>query len=205
MAIKEVDVAEEELPMLGEEDAAAVVADIAIPTSEKLSLIGKLAAQVDELTSKIAEAEAIVKQLTEAKRLIEERDLPNALTDVGMSEFTLIGGAKAELKTDYYASIPTARHEAALNWLTAHDLGPLIKTKIQLFYGREERAAAREFIQSLGTSRKYDLKEFVEPATLKAQVSSLIASGKLTQEEYPLFGVYERRWVKITAPKSKKK
>jgi hypothetical protein len=189
--------------LLGEEGSFEVEAAPESSDKDK-KLIAKLAARSRELDSLNAAEEAALKLLTDEKQLIEERDLPNAMNEIGMSSFSLIDGTKIELKEAYYASIPEAKKAEAFAWLEEHGLESIIKRQISIYFGRDEAAWANKFLRDMAKRKrplKHDLKETVAPQTLKAQISQLADSRVLTEEEYPLFGVYKRRYVKLTAPK----
>lgn len=166
-------------PELGEEDQL-VMTRIITPEDDKLSAIIKLSKRLIELGElKAQQAEAMNKTIEEEKNLAE-RLIPDAMSSIGLSELRTASGHFIQLKTDYYASIPKAKSEAAFEWLRSRNMGGVIKESLSVDKSQAETLVAAQVPFTVDAS--------VHPSTLKALVREQIEAGN----EFPreLFGVH---------------
>jgi hypothetical protein len=134
----------------------------------------------------------------------EREDLPALMTELELTEFTLLDGSKVEVKPDVACGIPKALHNKAIEWLKANEFGGLIKHQVIVSFTREEEEQAKEFTdyvldEHIGAP---EIKEFVHPATLKSFVKEQMEAGKSPPAE--LFGIFPYSVAKITQPKKGK-
>lgn len=126
----------------------------------------------------VAQLEEDLKAAKEALRKTSDVDLPNAMSEVGLTAFTLTNGHKISIKEEVYASIPKDYQEQAFMWLRDHDFGALIKNQIIAEFGKGEDEAARDAAMLLAEHGwKPQQKESVHPMTLKAFIREQLAEG----------------------------
>lgn len=158
-------------------------------TTDGLKTVSSLAQEVSNWEGKVAELD---EQLKTAKaKLLEltDRDLPDMMAEVGITNFTLADGSKLEVKQTYGARIPVAHRDAAFAWLKEKGHDDIIKNLVSVPFGRGEDSLATDFI-NLAQKNGYapDQKKEVHPQTLKAFVKEQLEKG----QEVPmdLFGVF---------------
>lgn len=181
-----------------------------IPEDKDLKKIALLASWYLELEKEITKIEATLAAKQAQLKAIREGSLPLALTEVGMTKFTLTGGSQITLKTGYVASITEANRQAAHEWLEAHGHGSIIKHEIKIVFGKGEEAWARKFLRDLSNRKRplrFDRKDAVHPQTLGAFVRETIAAAKAEGQSpeavipFPLLGVFELRYAEVEQPK----
>jgi hypothetical protein len=158
-------------------------------TTDGLKTVSSLAQEVSNWEGKVAELD---EQLKTAKaKLLEltDRDLPDMMAEVGITNFTLADGSKLEVKQTYGARIPVVHRDAAFAWLKEKGHDDIIKNLVSVPFGRGEDSLATDFI-NLAQKNGYapDQKKEVHPQTLKAFVKEQLEKG----QEVPmdLFGVF---------------
>lgn len=174
--------------------------DFGAPDSmlEELSL---RATQLQNAEAAVAEAEAELAVRKELVRQLAEHEIPLLMAECGVEEFTTTSGYKVEIKSVYTASIPEDLRDEAHRWLDKHGHGGMIKQRVVVSFGRDERMEAAELARDLRESGLDDIEEIgkVEPSTLRAWVRRQIEENR----EFPrsLFGAAEIRRAKITEAK----
>ena len=158
-------------------------------TTDGLKTVSSLAQDVSNWEGKGAELD---EQLKTAKaKLLEltDRDLPDMMAEVGITNFTLADGSKLDVKQTYGARIPVVHRDAAFAWLKEKGHDDIIKNLVSVPFGRGEDSLATDFI-NLAQKNGYapDQKKEVHPQTLKAFVKEQLEKG----QEVPmdLFGVF---------------
>lgn len=191
------------------EDEQLDVEPAPIPQDAALKNIAHLARRYTDLEGEIAHLEATLKTKKDEWRALREGALPLALTEVGMTKFTMTGGANVTLKTGYVASITEANRAAAHEWLEDHGHGSIIKHEIKIVFGKGEEAWARKFLRDLAKRKRplrFDRKDTVHPQTLGAFVRETIAAAKAEGQSpeavipFPLLGVFELRYAEVEQP-----
>jgi hypothetical protein len=164
-----------------------------------LNRISQLATQQLELQRAVKVTELELDELKKKLERIEQHDLPEAMDEVGMSEFKLKDGTKITISSFYNASIPAERREEAYTWLDDHEHGGIIKTDVSLNFGRGELEIAKEFVTWLNEQRPElspELSQNVHWQTLRAFVREMVESGAALPLD--LFGVFIGRKAKLT-------
>lgn len=110
---------------------------------------------------------------------IETEDLPELMSEVGLTSVTLEDGSVVEVKQDVTCGISEDRRDAAHSWLIEHGFGGLIKTEVVVAFGRGEKDAADEFSAEVVqlTGQHPVVKETVHAATLKSFVKEQLEAG----------------------------
>lgn len=152
--------------------------------------------KAQDLKSVIEKTEEYISSMKESLRKLQEEEMPELFSEVGVSGVILPNGVTVQIETSIHCSIPAEHKEEAFEWLKANNHGDLIKNEFTVKFGRKEDNMVAEFRESaerLGL--KYDNKQKVEPMTLKSFVKEQMKSG--VQLPQDLFGIFVRRVVNI--------
>jgi hypothetical protein len=137
----------------------------------------------------VAVLEAQLKERKAALTKIRQEDLPELMLEVGLSEFRLSTGERLVVKEEISCAITEAKYPQALQWLTDHGHGALIKTVVAVEFGRGDLEAARECAARLNEDGLPAVsQEVVHPMTLKAFIKERLAAGESIP--FDLFGVH---------------
>lgn len=144
-----------------------------------LKQISDLANRQVMLEQKVKELDDLLKQTKELHKQVSQVDIPEALAELGLSEFKLKDGTKLTVQQFYSASIPKDRVDEALAWLRVNDHGDLIKNTVAVDFGRGEDEVAKDLKDSLALKGlSYTDKTGVHPQTLRAFVREQVESGQ---------------------------
>lgn len=171
------------------------------PDDAGLRRVSELTARLLDLRAKAETAALVAKAAAEAVRQAEEVDLPQAMLDVGLTEFTTADGASVTLRTSYHASIPRARQGEAFAWLEANGHGAIVKHDVGAQFGRgdgDRAASAARLLSEAFPGTKVTDREHVNAQTLSALVREQVAAG--VDLPFDLLGVYVRRAVEVKLP-----
>jgi hypothetical protein len=148
----------------------------------------------------VKEAEARLKILKEQARDVAERQLPDAMAEVGMAKFVLTDGSEVTVKPFYSAKIGDDKRDECFNWLQDHGHEALIKDEVSITFNKGEHERAEEFKSQLEQQGiEYNGKMGVHSQTLTAFVREQVESGA----EFPLelFNVYIGQIAKVKRSK----
>jgi hypothetical protein len=154
-----------------------------------LSKVSRLAEELIDKEEQVKEAEARLKILKEQARDVAERQLPDAMAEVGMAKFVLTDGSEVTVKPFYSAKIGDDKRDECFNWLQDHGHEALIKDEVSITFSKGEHERAEEFKSQLAQQGiEYNGKMGVHSQTLTAFVREQVESGA----EFPLelFNVY---------------
>lgn len=141
--------------------------------------ISELANRQLGLEIDIAKLEEQLKAKKEEHRQVSQIDIPEAMAEIGLSEFKLDSGHKITVNPFYNCSIPKDRVDEAMDWLRDNNHGDLIKNTISVDFGRGEDNDAADLKQGLNDmGRSYTDKTGVHPQTLRAFVREQVESGQ---------------------------
>jgi hypothetical protein len=177
-----------------------MLADSAETPLAGLGKISTLAERYTDLDEEIKDTETRLKVLKEQAREIAEKQLPDAMAEVGVAKFTLTDGSEVSVKPYYSAKISDDKREECFTWLQDHGHEALIKDEVVLTFNRGEHEKAEEFKAQLEEQGlDYSGKMGVHPQTLTAFVKEQVESGA----EFPLelFNVYIGQIAKIKRSK----
>lgn len=176
--------------------AAEVASNPPAITNEHLAMITALAEKQIMIEDWIKKREDELKVAKEELRKVSEVAIPNAMAEVGMTEFKLVDGSKITIKQEIYASIPADNKEPAFNWLRRTGNEGLIKNVISCQFGKGEDAEAMAAAQALvELGLRPEQQQTVHPMTLKAFLKEQMEKGV----DVPLtdFGAYTFNKTKI--------
>lgn len=176
----------DELPEIEVDGQAAE--QIAALVNRQLEL-EELKAQVDDIASTLS------KQIRE----LNEKQIPDAMAEIGMESFTMQDGSKVEIKNYYSGSVVS---DESLDWLRNNGHGDLIKHDVSAHFGMGEDSKALELKEILhGNNLNYTEKVGVHSATLKAFIREQCEAGDPPPKE--LFKTFIGNKTKITKPRRK--
>lgn len=142
--------------------------------------------------------------------MVSERTLPDALLDVGMTDFGLADGSRVELSINYHGNIPKEEPMRSAGFAALSSIGgdSLVKYGLAVVYEKGAEAAVTattEWLrgQAFANAITFDAKLTVHPSTLLKHVREKLAEG--VQVPFEDLGLYERRVTSITPPKAKGK
>ena len=171
-----------------------------LPSDQGLSKVSRLAEELIDKEEEVKEAEARLKILKEQARDSAERQLPDAMAEVGMAKFVLTDGSEVTVKPYYSAKIGDDKRDECFNWLQDHGHEALIKDEVSITFNKGEHERAEEFKSQLEQQGiEYNGKMGVHPQTLTAFVREQVESGA----EFPLelFNVYIGQIAKVKRSK----
>lgn len=174
-----------------EEDAASQTSP-----QDAVAKVVAMVEYVEGLSQTLADTEAHVKELKELHRRAIELELPQAMSEAGLTSFTTDTGRKVSLETFVSGSIPKARQAEAFTWLRENGHGGLIKRELSVSFGKGQDAFASEIRQFLENRfLTVDDKESVHPSTLAAWARECLSEGVPVPLE--TLGIYSALRAKI--------
>ena len=164
-----------------------------------IAKLTELADQLFEAQTKVVEMEADLKEAQRAVRQLEEHDLPEAMSDMGVEELKTSTGLVVTVKTDLHAKKLTQAHERALAWLRDRGQGGLIKTLVGVPFTAGSEADADQLVDRLQGDGILAMKTMeVHHSSLGAALRKIREAG----EDVPDFlGAYEVTKAKVRPAK----
>lgn len=157
--------------------------------NNEVAAIADLCKRANEKKELIAKMEEELKQLKKELLKLTDEDIPDTMTEIGVSEYKLIDGSSVTLKPTYGAHISEDNQQEAFQWLRDNELDDIIKNTVSVEFGRKEDEQALAF-KELVEEQKYEPVQVtnIHPQTLKAFIRERIEKGM----EIPnhLFGVW---------------
>ena len=157
-----------------------------------IATVGKIAEQQFVAAVRVAELEDELKAAKAILFQIATVDLPEAMKEAGLEKFTTTEGLEIGVSKDVQCGIPVSRREEAYEWLAANGFGGIIKSDIDIIFGRDELKKAEKLVEQL-RKKGFELtfNQNVHPQTLKSFVKERMADTE-SKVEFPLelFGVF---------------
>jgi hypothetical protein len=171
-----------------------------LPSDGELKRLASLCQQQLALEKQVETLEEALKHTQGQLQHVQEIDIPELLTSLGISQLKLADGSKVEVKEFYNAGISAEHQEAAFTWLREQGLDSIIKREIKLNFGKGEDSKANLLYKNL-VSAGYNPadKSSVHHATLKSFVKERVEGGQPLPMD--LFGVFIGKRTKITPAK----
>lgn len=161
-----------------------------------LKSVSSLANRLVALEEDIEYQEQKLAALKRDHRQLATKDLPDAMIEVGMSEFKMVDGRKISVDDFVEAHISKENEPAAFAYLRDNGHESIIKTSVTADFGKGQDDRVDAFRQkALEVASKVTTKEGVHAATLKKWVREGLESGLQIPEE--TFGVYRGRVAKV--------
>jgi len=162
--------------------------------------VAELARQLAAHLEELALLEERVSATRDEINRLKTRDLPEALSLMGAKTFTTEDNVKVTVKDVVQGSLPKdpLQKSLALEWLVEHDLGDVIKHRVEVLLNKGDRATRAAVLRSLekiGTKATVSTRDDVHPQTLNATLRGLLESG--TAVPLDLFNVYVGKTVDV--------
>jgi len=158
-------------------------------TNDELANVSSLAQKQINLTNEVSQIEDMLKAKKEQLRLVQEQELPDALSEVGLTQIVLSSGEKISLSEFYSAHISKANQQQAYQWLIENGHDGIIKNEVSLKFNRGESQIVDETVLALKSrGLSPEVKQSIHPSTLKAFVKEQLTTGNDIPTEP--FGVY---------------
>ncbi len=135
--------------------------------------------EIRNIENQLGELEHQQKKLIMRKRHLEEQEIPTALTEAGLSEFTTLDGLKVSTKF-IVGTIPADSKDEAFRWLDEHGFSGIIKRGVQVAFDKGSTEAAEkaaEAMRALGLDPKVTLS--VHAQTFMSFAREQIQSGNM--------------------------
>ncbi len=159
------------------------------PDQDKLGLVVALAEEQVRLQQAADVLEEKLKKVYERSKTIAHKELPDAMDAAGTDHIGLPDmGFDVKLKPWYDGVLPKkdepAQRQAALDWLVSNDHGDLIKTNINILFGRHENNVAiatfemiKQYLVEQGLNNPVFLNEDIHHMTYKAFLREQTEAG----------------------------
>jgi len=183
------------------------------PASNELGAIADMAQKMFDLENEINLLEESLKAKKQDLKMLAEQDLPDLMQELNIKDFTLNNGSKIEVKDVIQASVPSQGaidrakdpevkeelkilQQQCFGWLRENGLGDLIKSNVEVQFGRNEDDACNAFTEELREKKLYYKRAVgVHPASLNATLKERLSEGKDVPIE--MFRVYMGRRANI--------
>jgi len=183
------------------------------PASNELGAIADMAQRMFDLENEINKLDETLKQKKQDLKMLAEQDLPDLMQELNIKDFTLSNGAKVEVKDVISASVPSQGaidrikdedekeamrdlQQQCFDWLRDNNLGNLIKSNVEVQFGRDEDEACNAFTEELRDRKLYYKRAVgVHPGSLNATLKERLSEGKDVPVE--MFRVYMGRKANI--------
>lgn len=176
--------------------------------TDALKRVVELAKQLVEVTERVEGLEESLQKAKTLQRQIETEHLPELMRELELTSMSLADGMRLELKDEFDCGITVANHKAALRWLDDNKFGSIIKTKVQVAFSRDDRAAAlalsasaTKFIKARRVDTSCEMLETVHPQTLKSFLKEEMSKG--TNIPHNLFSIHPYSKAKLTQKQSR--
>jgi hypothetical protein len=184
---------------LAAEAAASPPEEPEAPTLERMQA---LAAEVNDIDTRIAKNQARIDELNERRLAIVAGELIDMM-DRAHVQLLQVGGRKFKAEPYYKAVIPTEDPEPGLDWLEENDAGDLVKNEVVAFFPRgaeEEAKLAADLLKKRFQMADVSRKRTVHWMTLTKWLKEMHQSSDINKIMPPLdiIGGIIGRIVKIT-------
>lgn len=168
--------------------------------NEAFARLNQLVDEQEAAAEAVVAAELELKRVNERYRAVAERDLPELMAELGLTEFRTERGLRISIKETVRASIPDGRREDAMRWLDDNGHGALVKRMVSVSFNREQAEEARKLMEQISgefpTARE---ERKVESATLRAFIRQELEAGHDIPLE--LFGAFVQKTAEVKRPK----
>lgn len=178
-----------------EQDAA----ENKVATQTEVQRAIALAEEMVQRQNLVAQAEAELKTAKDRLKEIENKELPELLTELGLAEIKLADGSKIEVKEQVQCAITADNAEAAFKWLRDNGFAGIIKTGVTFEFDRGDDEAANKFagevFEQFGQTPA--VKNSVHAMTLKSFVKEQIEAGTdIPRETFSVFVFNQAKYKK---------
>lgn len=173
--------------------------------SDRLQRITLLAKSMVEQSAMVDQMEEDLKAAKAELHKLRTISLPEVMAECQMEDFT-INGTKIIVENLVSGSLPKEpeKRAAAIQWLEANEAGGLIKTVVEVEFGKSQHNEAVAVFEDLKKAgHAVTTESSIHPQTLCAFVRERLDNGKPIDTE--LLGVFSGKICKIKAASKKKR
>jgi hypothetical protein len=177
-----------------------MIDDIVPMGGNTLAMLNQLAEDQLAAEQALLDAEESVERAKAHLNDISQRQIPEALEELGLTQFATDKGLTIEIKEKIYAGLSEKNRPAGIKWLEDNGLGALVKRKVSIYApkGSPERAqSVAEMARTAGL--EVDDALSVHPTSLTAALREKLEEGEDVPVE--LFGILRKRFSKIVKVK----
>lgn len=183
------------------------------PSSNSLGAVTDMGQRMFDLEREIDNLENLLKEKKQSLTKLAEQDLPDLMQELNVKEFTLNNGAKCEIQDITSGSIPSAsaiarakteedknelelRQQQCFDWLRSTGNGSLIKSNVEVQFGKNEDKECNEFTEELRKRNMFYRRAVgVHPGSLNSMLRERLSDGKDVPSD--LFKLYVGRKAKL--------
>lgn len=132
-------------------EQAAKDAAASEPSKTSVEAVSQLVQEQMTLEDRIAKGEQLLKDLKAELEEIQDRKLPDAMLDAGISRFDSDEGHSVKIEKAYYASVTKAQQGDFYQWLEDEGHEAMIDASIVFKMGKGQYVQAKEFLETLMT------------------------------------------------------
>lgn len=183
----------EEFDVAAEEDAP----------QDKLDQLHKMLEEAIDLEALLEQSEETAKAVRSALHKLRTGKIPDLMAELQLGD-TTFRGWKVNVDDFVSGSLPKdpAKRQKAIEWLDEHEAGGLIKTKVAVEFGREQREEAMETYERLnGGGLAVSINSDVHAQTLQSFARTRIKDGDEIDTE--ALGLFTGKIAKMKRVKEK--
>ena len=142
-----------------------------VPDDSELNKVRWLAQTLKEFNERVSVMESDLNELKKDRDNVALEQLPDAMQELGLKDFTLTDGSKVSVGDVIYGSLPKddAKRTAAIDWLKANGGEGIIKDAIFISLDKGDVELASKILDAAKDfGANPELKEDVNHNTLKA-------------------------------------
>lgn len=132
-------------------EQAAADAAASKPNETSVEAVSKLVQEQMALEDRIAKGEQLLKDLKADLEEIQDRKLPDAMLDAGISRFDTEAGHSVKIDKAYYASVTKANQGDFYQWLEDEGHDAMIDATVTFKMGKGQYVEAKAFLETLKT------------------------------------------------------
>ena len=187
------------------------------PSSNEIGAVADMASRMLDLENEITRIDELLKQKKQDLLKLAEQDLPELMQELNVRDFTLSNGSKVEVNDIVSGSVPSVsaidrakgddkvtleiRQQQCFEWLRDNKAGDLIKSNVEVQFGRNEDEDCNAFAKELSDRNIYYKRSVgVHPASLNSYIKERMSEGK--EVPHDLFKIYTGRRAKIRREKN---
>lgn len=135
---------DEDLMKQAAADAAALT-----PSETSVETVASLVQEQLTLEDRIANGEDLLKTLKAELAEIQDKKLPDAMFEAGISRFDNDDGHIVKIDKAYYASVAKAHEEGFYEWLESEGHEAMIDASVVFKMGKGQYVEAKQFLETL--------------------------------------------------------
>lgn len=183
---------------------AELAAGVSVPAAEDgLKRVVELGNMMLRLEREMQDAEIAFMEAKDRYRKLEQGDLPDLMSEIGLTMFKMPDGSVFELVEDVQCGISEERRPAAHRWIRDNGFAGLIKTEIKALFSPDQLDRADALEASMAKDGlEPERKEAIHHSRLKSFVKERLEAGE--DIPFDLFGIHPFNKVKYKQPKGKR-